>query len=333
MHEFGLRHYDATLGRWGVQDPFMQYYNPYLAMGNNPVSIIDPTGGTGFSSQGNPKRATYDDPEYYRGGGGGRGIATVGGPMGWDGIGGDMYTTNATGGRDFDEDKYSEYIALITGTSGMYGIGADGQSNYGYFSSYYKAMEIVKSKSGAKIEYNNYTKTWGYRIRRIINEVSADGSVYHEYSERFRDLGISYGGGETIVDNTEQALGHYLFGDGSAVNIGINSVNSLLKSDEFINSHEGIIHNPAVTTGSFPVDMTRRVFHIGDTRVSWIADFDNQTVTYKLFDGDGFWDPDIIDEYFLGDQPYFRPDGPGPNLERLGGTPYYYNPLIITLPF
>ena len=74
MHEFGLRHYDATLGRWGVQDPFMQYYNPYLAMGNNPVSIIDPTGGIGFQTQGNPKRATIDDPEYGRSiSGGGKG--------------------------------------------------------------------------------------------------------------------------------------------------------------------------------------------------------------------------------------------------------------------
>ena len=50
MHEFGLRHYDATLGRWGVQDPYMQFFNPYLAMGNNPVNMIDPDGGQSFVS-------------------------------------------------------------------------------------------------------------------------------------------------------------------------------------------------------------------------------------------------------------------------------------------
>ena len=50
MHEFGLRHYDATLGRWGVQDPYMQFFNPYLAMGNNTVNMIDPDGGQSFVS-------------------------------------------------------------------------------------------------------------------------------------------------------------------------------------------------------------------------------------------------------------------------------------------
>ena len=39
--DFGLRHYDASLGRWGAQDPMMQYFNPYVAMGNNAVSEIE----------------------------------------------------------------------------------------------------------------------------------------------------------------------------------------------------------------------------------------------------------------------------------------------------
>jgi hypothetical protein len=83
--------------------------------------------------------------------------------------------------------------------------------------------------------------------------------------------------------------------------------------------------------------MTKRVFHIGRTNVSY--NVAPNSVTYKLYDGDGFWDPDFIDEKFLGpNSPYFRPDGPGPNLERFGGTPYYYIPnyyipTVITFPF
>jgi len=64
--DFGLRHYDATLGRWCVQDPMMQYFNPYVAMGNNPVSMIDPDGGK-------TKAPKYDDGngEPLMSGGGG----------------------------------------------------------------------------------------------------------------------------------------------------------------------------------------------------------------------------------------------------------------------
>jgi hypothetical protein len=37
--------YDADLGRWLAPDPMGQHFSPYLAMSNNPVSYIDPSGG------------------------------------------------------------------------------------------------------------------------------------------------------------------------------------------------------------------------------------------------------------------------------------------------
>ncbi|HVD97385.1 MAG TPA: RHS repeat-associated core domain-containing protein [Cytophagaceae bacterium] len=42
---FDLRMYDADIARWMVPDPMGQYFSPYMAMGNNPISSIDPTGG------------------------------------------------------------------------------------------------------------------------------------------------------------------------------------------------------------------------------------------------------------------------------------------------
>lgn len=42
---FELRQYDARIGRWLNPDPYKQHYSPYLAMGNNPLSFTDPTGG------------------------------------------------------------------------------------------------------------------------------------------------------------------------------------------------------------------------------------------------------------------------------------------------
>jgi hypothetical protein len=37
--------YDARTGRWASYDPYGQTWSPYAAMGNNPVSMIDPDGG------------------------------------------------------------------------------------------------------------------------------------------------------------------------------------------------------------------------------------------------------------------------------------------------
>ncbi len=44
-NSFQLRLYDPIIGRWFAPDPYGQYPSPYLAMGNNPVSRVDPDGG------------------------------------------------------------------------------------------------------------------------------------------------------------------------------------------------------------------------------------------------------------------------------------------------
>ncbi|MBX2916279.1 MAG: hypothetical protein KF856_13495 [Cyclobacteriaceae bacterium] len=44
-NHFELREWDATIGRWLVPDPARQHYSPYVGMGNNPVSGVDPDGG------------------------------------------------------------------------------------------------------------------------------------------------------------------------------------------------------------------------------------------------------------------------------------------------
>jgi len=79
-YDFGARMFDEQLGRWHVPDPMLQYSSPYVGMGNNPASIIDPSGMWGiggwlrnlFSSismaGGTPRNDNYyDDPNWaYR---------------------------------------------------------------------------------------------------------------------------------------------------------------------------------------------------------------------------------------------------------------------------
>lgn len=133
-----------------------------------------------------------------------------------------------------------------------------------------------------------------------------------------------------VIETTGQAFSHYFNGNGASVDIGPNSIDTLLGTEDFLTRHNRITGGLTTSlSGNFSVDMTWEVFHIGRTNVDYnvVCNGDECTVTYTLFGGDGFWDPDFIDENTLGrlGLPWFQPDGPGPNLERFGGTPYHYN--------
>ncbi|MEL6638255.1 MAG: RHS repeat-associated core domain-containing protein, partial [Bacteroidota bacterium] len=43
---FDLRSYDGRVGRWMTVDPYREFWSPYLAMGNQPHMLTDPTGGS-----------------------------------------------------------------------------------------------------------------------------------------------------------------------------------------------------------------------------------------------------------------------------------------------
>ncbi|WP_084050580.1 DUF6443 domain-containing protein [Aquimarina macrocephali] len=47
-YDFGSRMYDPSLGRWFAVDPQGQFSSPYLAMGNNPIMMVDPNGEFSF---------------------------------------------------------------------------------------------------------------------------------------------------------------------------------------------------------------------------------------------------------------------------------------------
>ena len=45
LDHFEARDWDSRIGRWLNTDPAGQYWSPYVGMGNNPVSGVDPDGG------------------------------------------------------------------------------------------------------------------------------------------------------------------------------------------------------------------------------------------------------------------------------------------------
>ena len=44
-YAFSMRCYDPAVGRWFEQDPYNEFFSPYVGIGNNPVNFVDPTGG------------------------------------------------------------------------------------------------------------------------------------------------------------------------------------------------------------------------------------------------------------------------------------------------
>jgi len=50
LDHFEARDYDSRLARWLNPDPARQFWSPYMAMGNNPVSGVDPDGREYYSN-------------------------------------------------------------------------------------------------------------------------------------------------------------------------------------------------------------------------------------------------------------------------------------------
>jgi hypothetical protein len=132
-----------------------------------------------------------------------------------------------------------------------------------------------------------------------------------------------------VVNNTKEATSHYMNGNGQPADVGDQSTRELLGSKKFQDKHTKITSQNVQPVGNFSVDLTDDTFHIGRTNVDYEVSSNGKSssVNYTLFAGDGFWDPDFVDEKIGSDWfgiDRFKPDGPGPNLERLGGTPYPY---------
>lgn len=64
-NDFLLRNYDAQIGRFVQADPFQQFSSPYTGMGNDPVNLIDPSGGIGIPCPGASALSIFLDGALY----------------------------------------------------------------------------------------------------------------------------------------------------------------------------------------------------------------------------------------------------------------------------
>jgi len=212
----------------------------------------------------------------------------------------------------------------------------DAETGYGYFGARYydSGLSIWLSVDPMSDKYPSMSP-YNYCANNPVILVDPDG----------RDIMI-IGDPPKMISNLRQAINHYYFGGGKSVEINPIILFTLFATDDFKKHHENILNGTTKSDdGDFPVDMTyeKDGFFIGNTNVYYKVVHDLKTglssVTYSIFENDGFWDVNIPGEYSNKlvpswgiKDPYALPDGAGPNLE-LGGDPYPFIPIVVTIDF
>lgn len=164
----------------------------------------------------------------------------------------------------------------------------------------------------------------GYLDAISILERNSNGKTY-EFSDGFY-ISSDYlwvephSRNNATINNTFEAVLHYYFGKGHAVNIGDKTTEEAIA---LINKkHPDILTERYIVGG---IDMTGKTFHVG--RTSYSVRFkrlkNSVAITYNLFIRDSFSDPNFIAEGMNRKSQIYQPDHLGPNLE-LWGTPYNY---------
>ncbi|MEM9337678.1 MAG: DUF6443 domain-containing protein [Bacteroidota bacterium] len=167
-HDFFLRNYDPTLGRWLQVDPYNQFASPYAGMGNSPHVGVDPDGGFWHLIAGAAVGGYI----------GGSASSLADGQAGWANPG--------KWGRDDWRWAAGGAVAGAFLSQGFFGhkIG-DGTSTFGAkigvqnpsFSQQFRAnIERLLFKNGSinGIHYNNGYRPYGW-IRTISNRISKGG--------------------------------------------------------------------------------------------------------------------------------------------------------------
>ena len=377
-YETFYRNYDASIGRFTGVDIMAAKYSsltPYQYAFNDHVFWNDPLGDDPENGCGCPQESwdyrmdwggamSFDQMERSLSG-------LFAGATPWSINSGSLFTRTGVGSGNHWADHYrsvgGNMVTMRSSTfNDFYRVDHMTGSQKARFGGYLSQLRPPSAEEMRKMGYQlgqlfgrhfsfesgSYSlvdvTTYGFSlgIRSAIRQVQqrmttmACTSCVEMASSASRSISQLNGG----IENTFAAVVHYLIGDGSPQAIGAKTTRLLMNTQTFRNAHNDILRGNRGLSGRFRVDMTDLVFHIGRTPVSYKANIKNQTITYTFYQGDGFWDPDFMDERYgnnsvfdlppeiFFDTSKFTTDGMGPNLERLGGTPYEYIPTTITIP-
>jgi hypothetical protein len=168
--------YDPGKGRWFAPDPARQYWSPYVGMGNNPVSLVDPDGRAaqlasgiaGFIIGGGlASLDIYSDPN-----------ASFSSIRSWARI-----STAATAGAvlAYCPATWGGFSAAVLGS---------GAAN--------AADQIIKNGGTESIEYSSIITSslggaTGYSAGSFISKSIKPGTIPYSYIARSTNIGYKYG--------------------------------------------------------------------------------------------------------------------------------------------
>ncbi len=255
---FQLRLFNPDLGRWMSPDPYSQFHSPYVGMGNNPISGVDPDGGFahyyttasggvyfGWALQ---KRwndqwnwANVNNPDNFvrdnEWAGSNQGMG-----MGW--IDDDQFTLDSWAQIDNEmtalregEDFYSSWGESRRG--GMYlgnsvyqetaftthYVGYFGGSNIGFYDSYDAADNVIGS------EYLKYARA---RKQYLSTVASTDDKIYI-----FSGQVIINASSKSVAYKPEKGNAVKLVPGGTLVEVEFDGVATGLRSDMVFKVYEG----------------------------------------------------------------------------------------------
>jgi RHS repeat-associated protein len=121
--------------------------------------------------------------------------------------------------------------------------------------------------------------------------------------------------GKAVINSTAEAVNHYYKGSGTDVTLGPDTTAALENHSRVLTAQMRLSNGVTSQSGSFSVDLTGSVFHVGQTNVDYSTSCAAVTCTTNFvgFVRDGFWDP----------RSNIGGDRLGPKNE-LGGTPFRY---------
>ena len=148
MEAFELRLWDGRIGRWLTIDPYHEFFSPYVGMGNNPISLIDPDGGMTDPPKNGKVGEKFNHPDH--------GTLTYNGNFWLDGSGQAILNeVVVTGGGSSGLGTAGEIaLGFVPGSDiiGMYQHARDG--NWGQFamSTAFFAFDVATLGSGSLIK-------------------------------------------------------------------------------------------------------------------------------------------------------------------------------------
>lgn len=217
MEAFKLRLWDGRIGRWLSPDPYGQYASPYVGMGNNPISMIDPDGG--FAGSGDGYCCEW--------------FTNL-----WNKITGGDESTGITGSQDdvivLDEVVITKYANKMLWTVGGF-LNAWGSDNLMGAGKY-------MPKNLGEYEFN-------YRVGSFVGHLA---SMY----TGFEEIVIGGGGGTVLAPasgGTSAVVGYAIAGHGITV-VGNGLINSLAEAQGLVDYMSESNHDSSGSSGTSDTD-------------------------------------------------------------------------------